>query len=306
MEDFYIEDDYTFPVEDSVGSGHWSGLDNVGSDSGTVPPAVVTPDYYADDDTSGSGGHWSGLPNVGGDGAVYSDVNQGGGALSDIFKYVTSPDAQQLFKLVMGGLTAYDALKRWKSGPQGYKTPAELMSMIPGGAASARTWAPGTFAQPGQTRAFQFSNPQKAGEQLERTYASSMRNPIVPGRRYAEGGDVMMEDPSMMAEGPMEAEEPMEMEGPLSQMLGSPEEPFSGYVGGPGGGQDDSVQAWLSPGEYVWDADVVSALGDGNNEEGARRLDEAREAIRAEKRGAPTTDIPPQAEHPLAYIDGAE
>ena len=73
-------------------------------------------------------------------------------------------------------------------------------------------------------------------------------------------------------------------------------------MGGRGGGQDDKVDARLSPGEYVFDADAVSALGDGSNEAGAAALDRMREAIRTHKRSAPADSIPPKAKSPLAYF----
>jgi hypothetical protein len=53
-----------------------------------------------------------------------------------------------------------------------------------------------------------------------------------------------------------------------------------GPVKGIGGGQDDKIPALLSDGEYVISAQDVSDLGDGSNEEGARRLDEMRKLIR--------------------------
>ena len=53
----------------------------------------------------------------------------------------------------------------------------------------------------------------------------------------------------------------------------------AGYVGGDTGGQDDRIPAWLSDGEYVMDANTVSALGDGNNAAGAKRLDEFRQKL---------------------------
>lgn len=67
------------------------------------------------------------------------------------------------------------------------------------------------------------------------------------------------------------------------------------FVRGPGGGQDDKVSAALSPGEYVFDASATSELGDGNPEEGARKLDKLRVAIRKHKRSAPASSIPPKA-----------
>jgi hypothetical protein len=76
------------------------------------------------------------------------------------------------------------------------------------------------------------------------------------------------------------------------------------YVGGRGGGQQDNVPASLSPGEYVFDADAVAALGDGNSEEGARKLDQMRQNIRTHKRAAPSDKIPPKAKRPEQYLKG--
>lgn len=78
------------------------------------------------------------------------------------------------------------------------------------------------------------------------------------------------------------------------------------FVTGPGGGQDDKIDARLSPGEYVFDADVVAALGDGNNEEGARRLDQLRENIRSHKRSSPSHSIPPKAKPVEKYLKGSK
>jgi hypothetical protein len=61
-------------------------------------------------------------------------------------------------------------------------------------------------------------------------------------------------------------------------------EPVNKKRGGPirgiGGGQDDKIPAMLSDGEYVFSAQDVADLGDGSNDEGARRLDEMRKLIR--------------------------
>ena len=78
--------------------------------------------------------------------------------------------------------------------------------------------------------------------------------------------------------------------------------PVVGGLSGPGAGQADDIPAQLSHGEYVMDADVVSALGDGNNEAGANKLDSFREAIRAHKRSAPNDKIPPKAKPLGAYL----
>jgi hypothetical protein len=78
----------------------------------------------------------------------------------------------------------------------------------------------------------------------------------------------------------------------------------SHYVQGAGGGQDDLIPAKLADGEYVFDAEIVAALGDGSNKEGAKKLDAMREAIRKHKRGGSIKTIPPAAKSPLAYLKG--
>lgn len=56
-----------------------------------------------------------------------------------------------------------------------------------------------------------------------------------------------------------------------------------GYTKGPGSGRSDDIEARLSDGEYVIDAESVSLLGDGSGDEGARRLDEMRTNLRKHK-----------------------
>lgn len=72
--------------------------------------------------------------------------------------------------------------------------------------------------------------------------------------------------------------------GPNAMIAPPPREPVElargGMVKGIGGGQDDLIDAKLSDGEYVLSAQDVSDLGDGSNDEGARRLDEMRKLIR--------------------------
>ncbi len=68
------------------------------------------------------------------------------------------------------------------------------------------------------------------------------------------------------------------------------------------GGQDDVVPAILAPGEYVMDAEIVSALGDGNNETGAKKLDQFRKNVRAHKRGGGLSEIAPKAREIEAYL----
>ena len=56
-----------------------------------------------------------------------------------------------------------------------------------------------------------------------------------------------------------------------------------GHSRGNGSGRDDTIEAMLSDGEYVMDAETVSMLGDGSNDEGAARLDQMREELRKHK-----------------------
>lgn len=77
-----------------------------------------------------------------------------------------------------------------------------------------------------------------------------------------------------------------------------------GLLAGGSPGQDDSINARLSDGEYVMDADIVAALGDGNTAAGARKLDQMRESIRRHKRSAPHSSIPPKAKSIEAYLKG--
>lgn len=79
-----------------------------------------------------------------------------------------------------------------------------------------------------------------------------------------------------------------------------------GALGKVAGGQDDVIDAALAPGEFVWDADTVSALGDGDNTAGAHKLEQARQEIRKHKRSAPPDRIPPRAKPLSSYLKGGK
>lgn len=79
--------------------------------------------------------------------------------------------------------------------------------------------------------------------------------------------------------------------------------PFVGHVLSGSGGRSDNVSALLSKGEYVFDSETVSLLGDGDNDAGAERLDQMREAIRQQKGQALAKGkISPDALPPLEYL----
>jgi len=67
-------------------------------------------------------------------------------------------------------------------------------------------------------------------------------------------------------------------------------------------GGSNPVPAKIADGEYVFPAAFVTALGAGDNKRGAEILDGLREKLRAHKRSAPDTKIPPKAKDPIDYI----
>lgn len=77
-----------------------------------------------------------------------------------------------------------------------------------------------------------------------------------------------------------------------------------GLIQGEEGGQDDVVDIKAAPGEYIIDAEIVSALGDGNNENGARKLDKMRYNIRKHKRSGGLAQIAPKAKAVSDYMKG--
>lgn len=77
----------------------------------------------------------------------------------------------------------------------------------------------------------------------------------------------------------------------------------AGYARGAGSGRDDTIEALLSDGEYVMDAETVAMLGDGSNDEGARRLDEMREELRRHKgKNLSKGKFSHDAKRPMQYL----
>jgi len=78
------------------------------------------------------------------------------------------------------------------------------------------------------------------------------------------------------------------------------------YVKGAGDGTSDSIAAMLANGEFVIPADVVSSLGNGSNDSGAKVLDEFLRTIRAHKRKANPKGLPPDSKGALGYLAAAK
>jgi hypothetical protein len=78
------------------------------------------------------------------------------------------------------------------------------------------------------------------------------------------------------------------------------------YVKGKGDGTSDSIPAMLANGEFVIPADVVSSLGNGSNDSGAKVLSEFLKTIREHKRKADSKKLPPDSKGALGYLTEAK
>jgi hypothetical protein len=75
------------------------------------------------------------------------------------------------------------------------------------------------------------------------------------------------------------------------------------HVAGEGDGQSDDIPAWLADGEFVFPADVVSALGNGSTKAGTDKLYDMMHSIRKRARSTKPKDLPPPAKKsPLDYV----
>lgn len=96
--------------------------------------------------------------------------------------------------------------------------------------------------------------------------------------------------------------------GPLGVLYaegGAPD--VDGPVAGPGTGRSDDIDARLSDGEYVVDAEAVALIGDGSTAAGAEALDNMIAAVRRHKGAALAKGkFSPAARSPLDYLMGDE
>ena len=128
-----------------------------------------------------------------------------------------------------------------------------------------------------------------------------MQNPVIQ-EKMSEGDRELLRSASLVVLGRIEddgsiIERFVEMFGSdaldrlKSELL--PDMQQQGLIEGEGGGMDDRVDGVIgdqekvavSPGEYIVPADVVGDLGDGNNEQGARIMDDFLSRVRQEKHG---------------------
>jgi hypothetical protein len=95
--------------------------------------------------------------------------------------------------------------------------------------------------------------------------------------------------------------------GALKQYGGREDFKDGKHVAGHGDGQSDDIPAWLADGEFVFPADVVSALGNGSTKAGTDKLYEMMHSIRDRARSKGPKDLPPPAlKSPLDYLKSSK
>ena len=93
---------------------------------------------------------------------------------------------------------------------------------------------------------------------------------------------------------------------PQAKAMGGLSQVHSMRIGGGADGRSDDVNAVLSDGEYVMDAETVAMLGNGSSKAGAAKLDQMRSNLRKQKGQALSKGkISPNAKSPLSYLKGA-
>jgi hypothetical protein len=93
---------------------------------------------------------------------------------------------------------------------------------------------------------------------------------------------------------------------PQAKAMGGLSQVHSMRIGGGADGRSDDVNAVLSDGEYVMDAETVAMLGNGSSKAGAAKLDQMRSNLRRQKGQALAHGkISPNARSPLSYLKGA-
>lgn len=121
-----------------------------------------------------------------------------------------------------------------------------------------------------------------------------------PALAAAQGGAIMATP--LMAKGGKTM--PLNVNGVLPSVSQGRENFKHGkHVAGEGDGQSDDIPAWLADGEFVFPADVVSALGNGSTKAGTDKLYEMMHSIREHARSTKPKDLPPPAKKsPLDYL----
>jgi hypothetical protein len=121
---------------------------------------------------------------------------------------------------------------------------------------------------------------------------------------YKEGGFV---EPLKASGGSMALPLLVKSGGALGHYKGRENFKEGKHVAGEGDGQSDDIPAWLADGEFVFPADVVSALGNGSTKAGTDKLYEMMHNIRERARSKGPKDLPPPAlKSPLDYLKSSK
>jgi len=121
---------------------------------------------------------------------------------------------------------------------------------------------------------------------------------------YKEGGFV---EPLKASGGHMALPLLAKSGGALGHYGGREDYKHGKHVAGDGDGQSDDIPAWLADGEFVFPADVVSALGNGSTKAGTDKLYEMMHGIRDRARSKGPKDLPPAAfKSPLDYLKSSK
>ena len=92
---------------------------------------------------------------------------------------------------------------------------------------------------------------------------------------------------------------------PVAKARGGALSAVARFAQGAGSGRADTIDAKLSDGEYVIDAETVALIGDGSSKEGAKRLEQMRRGVRSHKgKTLAKGQISPNARSPLSYLKG--
>jgi hypothetical protein len=180
------------------------------------------------------------------------------------------------------------------------------------------------FAQGGPAQGMQ--DPRRA----QMMAAMAQQHPAGQGRpQMMPGGQMPQRPPMMQQQGGPQGMPPQGMPQGRPQMPQRPRDPKMAYyqygnppakamamgglsqvhsmrIGGGADGRSDDVNAVLSDGEYVMDAESVAMLGNGSSKAGAAKLDQMRSNLRKQKgQSLARGEISPDAKSPLAYLKGA-
>lgn len=131
------------------------------------------------------------------------------------------------------------------------------------------------------------------------------RGGLMQAQRYTDGGQVQLSPLAQTRQVPQNPNYDYYSYGTVPYAQGGRSMVRSPAVYAGADGRSDDVNAVLSDGEYVMDAETVALLGNGSNEAGARRLDQMRQQVRKQKGGALSKgQFSPDAKSPLSYLKG--